>query len=60
MDIFVEAGKQKVFVGALEWPGWCRFGRDEFTALDAFLAKEPSPWAADVNWTLPPGEGGNS
>ncbi len=38
MEIFIEVGKKKVFVGAAEWAGWCRFGRDEPTALDAFLA----------------------
>jgi hypothetical protein len=38
LEIFVESGKKKVFAGALAWPGWCRFGRDEEKAFDAFLA----------------------
>ena len=38
MNIFIESGKKKVFVGAVEWPGWCRFGKDEPKALEAFLA----------------------
>ena len=37
-----------------------RTGNEAQAALDAFLAKEPSPWAADVSWTLPPSEGGSS
>jgi methylglutaconyl-CoA hydratase len=37
-----------------------RTGNEAQAALDAFLAKEPSPWAADVSWTLPPSEGPSS
>ncbi len=33
MKIFVETGKKKVFVGAIEWPGFCRSGRNEDTAI---------------------------
>jgi hypothetical protein len=28
-------GKKKVFASALDWPGWCRAGRDEDAALAA-------------------------
>lgn len=31
--VYVETGKQRVFAGAIEWPGWCRGGRDETVAL---------------------------
>jgi hypothetical protein len=33
VNIFLEMGKKKVFAGATDWPGWCRFGRDEETAM---------------------------
>lgn len=35
MDIYIEAGQKRVFAGALEWPGWCRRGNDEQTAIHA-------------------------
>jgi hypothetical protein len=37
-EIYLETGKQKVFAGALEWPGWCRSGRDETGAIEALAA----------------------
>ena len=37
MDIYVEAGSKRVFAGAIEWPGWCRIGRDETGAIAALL-----------------------
>lgn len=33
--VYVETGKQRVIVGAIDWPGWCRAGRDEKSALQA-------------------------
>jgi hypothetical protein len=36
-----ETGTRKVFVWALEWPGWCRSGRDRESALDSLLAAAP-------------------
>lgn len=33
IQVFVETGKKKTFAGALDWPGWCRFSRDENGAL---------------------------
>lgn len=41
IDVYVEAGKKRVFAGALAWPGWCRAGRDEGAALDALVAYGP-------------------
>ena len=35
--VFLEIGKKKVFAGALDWPGWCRWGRDKEAALQALL-----------------------
>jgi hypothetical protein len=33
--IYLELGAKKVFACALDWPGWCRSGRDEPGALGA-------------------------
>ena len=41
VTVFVEIGKKKTFVGALDWPGWCRSGRDENTALQALIDYGP-------------------
>jgi hypothetical protein len=35
LDVYIEAGSKRVFAGAVEWPGWCRSGRDETAALAA-------------------------
>jgi hypothetical protein len=35
--IFLEIGRKKVFAGAVDWPGWCRSGRDENAAMEALL-----------------------
>jgi hypothetical protein len=34
-DIYLEIGTKKVFAVAVDWPGWCRYGRDEPSALQA-------------------------
>jgi hypothetical protein len=36
--VYLEVAKRRVFAGALDWPGWCRSGRDEDGALDALVA----------------------
>jgi hypothetical protein len=41
IDVYLETGTRRVFAGALEWPGWCRSGRDEGSALEALLAYAP-------------------
>jgi hypothetical protein len=38
VDIYLEVGKQRTVVGALAWPGWCRIGRNEQAAVEAFVA----------------------
>ena len=35
IDVYLEMGKKRTFAGALNWPGWCRSGRDEASALQA-------------------------
>ena len=37
MKIYIESGDKKVFACAVEWPGWCRSGRDENAALDTLF-----------------------
>jgi hypothetical protein len=41
VKVYLEVGAKRVFAGALEWPGWCRSGRDEEAALDALVAYGP-------------------
>ena len=37
----VEAGSKRVFATALDWPGWCRSGRDEESAMDSLQSYAP-------------------
>lgn len=39
--IYLEIGQKRSFAGALDWPGWCRSGRDEGAALASLLAYGP-------------------
>ena len=41
IEVFVETGKKKTFAGAVDWPGWCRGGRDEAGALQALVDYGP-------------------
>ncbi len=36
-DIYLERGTTKVFACVLEWPGWCRFGKNAADACEALL-----------------------
>jgi hypothetical protein len=38
IEVALEIGTKRVFASALEWPGWCRAGRDEEAALEALVA----------------------
>jgi hypothetical protein len=40
-QIGLEIGSKRTFAAALDWPGWCRSGRDEAAALNALLAYAP-------------------
>ena len=35
VQVCLEIAPKKVFASALDWPGWCRAGRDEEAALEA-------------------------
>lgn len=41
IDVYVEQGSKRTFAGAIEWPGWCRSGKDEAAALEALFAYGP-------------------
>jgi hypothetical protein len=37
IDVYLEIGQKRIFAGAINWPGWCRSGRDEESALQALV-----------------------
>jgi hypothetical protein len=41
VEVVLEVGSKRTFATALDWPGWCRAGRDEARALDSLLAYAP-------------------
>ena len=41
IPVYLEAGSKRTFAGAIDWPGWCRSGRDEASALEALVAYGP-------------------
>src|SRR5437870_4946870 len=41
IPVYLEIGKKRTFAGAIEWPGWCRSGRDEGSALQALADYGP-------------------
>jgi hypothetical protein len=41
IEVYLEVGTKRTFAGAIEWPGWCRSGRDETAALEALLEYAP-------------------
>jgi hypothetical protein len=41
IEVYLEIGQTRTFAAALDWPGWCRSGRDEAAALQAFYDYGP-------------------
>jgi hypothetical protein len=41
VEVYLEVGQKRTFAGAIDWPGWCRGGRDEASALQALLDAGP-------------------
>ena len=39
--MILEVGAKRVFASAVDWPGWCRSGRDEDSALEALTSYVP-------------------
>jgi hypothetical protein len=54
-DIYLEIGQKKVFAVTVDWPGWCRAGRDETVATEELLAAAPryAGIAQDAGLELP-------
>lgn len=49
-EIYLEVGKRRVFAAAIDWPGWCRSGRDEDSAVQWLV--EYGPRYADALRTI--------
>jgi hypothetical protein len=41
IPVYLEVGAHRVFAAAADWPGWCRSGKDEITALEALATAAP-------------------
>jgi hypothetical protein len=41
MNVYLEVGTRRTIAAALDWPGWCRLGRDEASALQALFDYGP-------------------
>jgi hypothetical protein len=41
IPVYIESGAKKVFACAIDFPGWCRSGKDEQAALEALAAYAP-------------------
>jgi hypothetical protein len=41
LNVYLEVGSRRTFAAALDWPGWCRIGRDEATALRTLFEYGP-------------------
>jgi len=41
VPIYLEVGSKRVFAGSVDWPGWCRSGRDEDAAVQMLFAYAP-------------------
>ncbi len=37
LSVYLEVGSHRTIAAAVDWPGWCRSGRDETTALQALF-----------------------
>jgi hypothetical protein len=40
-NVYLEVGAKRAFAGAIDWPGWCRSGRDEAAALQSLYEYGP-------------------
>jgi hypothetical protein len=51
--VYIEAGRTRTFACAYDWPGWCRSGKDEDSALAALAAYAPRYAAVAKQARLP-------
>jgi hypothetical protein len=60
-EVYLEIGQKRVFACALDWPGWCRAGRDEQRALEALATAAPryAVVAKQAGLKFPPSAGTN-
>lgn len=56
-EVYLEIGQKKTFAVALHWPGWCRWGKGEGSAIQAMLDSAPRysliPQAANLEFQIP-------
>lgn len=58
-SVVLEVGTRRVFASAIDWPGWCRSGKDKAAALSALSAYAPRyrPVAIEAGVAFgPPGD----
>jgi hypothetical protein len=41
VEVYLEATGKRAFAGAIDWPGWCRSGKDEGAALESLFGYGP-------------------
>jgi hypothetical protein len=41
IEVYIESGTKRVLAVAVDWPGWCRSGKDEAAALEALIQAAP-------------------
>lgn len=41
VEVYVEATAKRAFAGAVDWPGWCRSGKEEEAALESLFGYGP-------------------
>jgi hypothetical protein len=41
VNVYLEIGKKRTLAGAIDWPGWCRGGRDDGAALQTLIEYRP-------------------
>jgi hypothetical protein len=60
-EVYIESGSKRVFACAYDWPGWCRAGKDEATALAALrsYAARFAPVAKRARIAFDVGSAGN-
>jgi hypothetical protein len=57
IGVYLESGAKRVFACALDWPGWCRSGKDEEQALQTLAAYQPryAEVASEADLAFPAG-----